>query len=113
MNNIVPLQKTPSRQEAEIIIKKLVEDGKISLSGHCKSRMKERDITIQQIKVCLAKGKITEEPFLSYRNGGGYETTIERTVAGDHLRIGVCLKFTQRALIITAIKYKSGLREST
>lgn len=81
MNNIVPLQKIPSRFEAEEIIKKLVADSKISLSGHCKMRMKERDITIQQVMTCLSKGKVTENPFLTHVNGGGYETTVERTVA--------------------------------
>lgn len=106
MTNIVPLQKIPSRTEAEEIIKKLVAVGQISLSTHCKQRMKERDITMQQVLTCLTKGRITDEPFLTHINGGGYETTIERTVAGDHLRIGVCLKFTQRVLVITAIKYK-------
>lgn len=106
MNNIVPLQKTPSRSEAEKIIRKFVADGKISLSGHCKMRMKERDITIQQVMTCLSKGRVTDDPFLTHVNGGGYETTVERRVAGDDLRIGVCLKFTQRLLIITAIKYK-------
>lgn len=106
MSNVVSLQKIPTCLEAEKIIKKLVADGKISLSGHCKIRMKERDITIQQVITCLSKGKVTDEPFLAHRQGGGYETTVERVVAGDHLRIGVCLKFTQRLLVITAIKYK-------
>lgn len=106
MSNIVPLQKIPSRSEAEEIIKKLVTDGNISLSGHCKARMKEREITIQQVITCLSKGRVTDDPFLTYENGGGYETTVERTIAGDHLRIGVCLKFSQRILVITAIKYK-------
>ncbi len=104
MNIIIPLQKTPSSKEAEAIIRKLVTVGKISLSNHCKERMKERNITIQQVMICLSKGRVTENPFLSHTNGGGYETTVERTVAGDNLRIGVCLKFSQRILVITAIK---------
>jgi hypothetical protein len=106
MNNIIPLQKTPSCAEAEAIIKKLAALGQISLSTHCKERMKEREITMQQVLTCLAKGKVTDEPFLTHLSGGGYETTIERIVAGDHLRLGVCLKFSQKILVITAIKYK-------
>jgi len=106
MNNILLLQRTPSRIEAEEIIRKLVADGKVSLSMHCKERMIERDITMQQVITCLAKGKVTEDPFLNYANKGGYETTIERTVAGDKLRLGVCLKFSQKILVITAIKYR-------
>lgn len=105
-NNVVPLQRIPTKLEAQEIIKKLVASGQITLSRHCKERMNERDITIQQIITCLTKGKVTEELFLSHRSGGGYETTMERIVAGDHLRIGICLKFSQKVLVITAIKYK-------
>lgn len=104
-NNVVLLNKIPSRYEVERMIKKLTENGQISLSGHCKKRMNERDITIQEIIVCLLKGKVIEDPVLSHRQGGGYETTVERFVAGTYLKIGICLKFNQRILVITAIKY--------
>lgn len=104
MDNIVSLQQTPSSVEAEKIIRTLAEQGAISWSKHCKERMKQRDITIPQVIHCLLKGKVFEEPFLTYENGGGYETSIEKVTAGDWLRIVVCLKFNQRLLIITAIK---------
>lgn len=104
MNTIVPFHKAPTRFEAEEIIRKWEKEGKISSSKHCKERMKEREITIQQVMTCLAKGKVTEDPFFAQERGGGYETTVERIVAGDHLRIGVCLKLSQRLLVITAIK---------
>jgi len=104
ISNIVPLLKIPSRAEAEEIIRKLAASGDLSLSKHCKIRMEEREITIQQIMTCLLKGRVIDEPFLTHRNGGGYETTMERRAAGDELKIGVCLKFSQRILVITAIK---------
>jgi len=62
---------------------------------------KERDITIQQVLHCLLKGKVSEEPHISYINEGGYETAIEKQTAGVWLRVVVCIKFTERLLIIT------------
>ncbi len=80
----------------------------VSWSKHAKERMKQRDINMQQVLVCLAKGKVTEHPILANKkdNAGGYDITIERFKAGDYLRIGVCLKFNQTALIVTAMKIK-------
>lgn len=101
--SIVSLCQVPSRSEAESIIKKLAMDGKISWTKHCKDRMKERGITMPQIVNCLLKGCVTEEPFVNYSNGGGYETRIEKGTAGDGLRVVVCMKFNQTLLIITAI----------
>jgi len=103
MTNIVPLERVPSNVEAERIIKKLVELGEISWTKHCKERMKQRDITIQQIINCLTRGTITESPFFTYKNGGGYEMCVERIVAGEWLKVVICLKLTQKMLVITAI----------
>jgi hypothetical protein len=106
MSNVVDFQKAPTCLEAEDIIRKLVAKGKFSLSKHCKDRMQERGITLQQVIACLSKGKVVDNPFLTNDKGGGYQTTVERTVAGDNLRIVVCMKFSQRILVITVIKYK-------
>ena len=103
MDHIIPLEKAPSIIEAEKIIQRLVETGEISWTKHCKQRMQERGITTQQIINCLLKGKITEAPFFSYENGGGYEMSMERIVAGEWLKVVFCLKLSQRILIITAI----------
>jgi hypothetical protein len=106
MSNIVEFQKAPSRLEAEDILKKLVTIGQVSLSAHCKQRMGERGITTQQVLTCLSKGRVIENPFLTNEQGGGYHVAVERTVAGDALRIVASIKFSQRILVITAIKYK-------
>src|SRR5687768_6156176 len=103
MNNIVPIEKIPTLYEAEKIIKQLVEIGEISWTKHCKIRMQERGITTQQIINCLIKGSITELPFFSHENGGGYEMSIERLVAGEWLKVVICLKLSQKILVITAI----------
>lgn len=105
---IVPLHTVPSKTEAENILRELVEKGIVSWSRHAKERMKERNISTQQVLTCLAKGKLTENPVLANKSGdvGGYDITVERLTAGDYLRIGVCLKFSQTALVVTAIKIK-------
>lgn len=106
--SIVPLHKTPSRKEAERILKELTAKGMVSLSGHARERMAKRKVNFQQVLTCLAKGKVTEDPVLANRSGSeaGYEITVERSTAGERLRIGVCLKFSQSAKVITVIKIK-------
>jgi hypothetical protein len=101
--SIVPLYKAPSSAEAESIIRELVVKGAICWSKHCKERMRERDINIQQILNCLSKGRVIEEPFLNHANGGGYETAVEKITAGENLKVVVCMKFSQTLLVITAI----------
>jgi hypothetical protein len=96
-------QKTLTRQEAEKTIRELVAQGAVVYTRHCKTRMAERGIVIPQILNCLAKGKVTEDPFLVYENGGGYETRVEKMTAGEWLRVAVCLRFDQSLLVITVI----------
>lgn len=106
--NIVPLHKPPTKGEAEKIIRGLVAKGMVSLSKHAKERMVERNVNMQQVLTCLSKGKIVDHPVLANKGGdsGGYDITIERLTAGDYLRIGVCLRFSQRVMVITVIKIK-------
>ncbi|GEM_PF-4180336 len=101
---IVPHDKAPTCKEAGVIIKRLTEDSRIIYSTHSKIRMKERDITTPEIINCLLKGRVTEEPYLTYNNGGGYETTLEKNIAGRQLRIVVCIKFDESLLLITVIE---------
>ena len=90
------------------MVRELVAKGMVSLSNHAKQRMKQRHITMKQVLTCLAKGRVTEHPVLANKRGNssGYDITIERLTAGDYLRVGVCLKFSQRALVVTAMKIK-------
>lgn len=103
MERIVNINKTPSSEEAEKIIRRLTQNGQITWTGHCKKRMEEREITMPQIINCLLKGRVTEPPFLVNENGGGYETRVEKGTAGDWLRVVVCMRFDQRLAIITAV----------
>src|SRR5262245_17176684 len=106
--NIVPLHKTLTKEEAEKILRELVGNGMVLLSKHAKERMAERQVNMQQVLTCLAKGKVTDHPVLANKSGdlSGYEITVERLTAGDYLRIGVCLRLDQRAIVITVIKIK-------
>lgn len=100
---IVSPERVPSCKEAELMIRVLLDKGAVVLAWHCKKRMKERDISMAQIINCLAKGRVTENPFRIYENGGGYETRVEKITAGEWLRVAVCLRFNQTLLVITAI----------
>jgi len=97
----VLLHKIPTRGEASSIIKELVSRGAIAWSRHCKERMRERGITMPQILNCLSKGRVVEEPFLNHTNGGGYETAVEKATAGEWLRVVVCIKLSEKLLIVT------------
>jgi hypothetical protein len=102
-NNVVPLHKVPSKTEAQRIIRKLAEEGKIEWSSHFKKRLNLRKITTLQVLNCLLAGQVTEAPFFSHRNGGGYETCVEKGCAGNWLKVVVCLKLEQNLLVMTVI----------
>ncbi len=106
--NIVPLHKTPSKVEAQQIVRELATKGLVFWSRHAKERIKERRISTQQVLICLAKGKVVDNPILANKKGnlGGYEIVIERLTAGDYLRVVVCLRLSQTALVVTAMKVK-------
>ena len=63
--NIVPLHRIPSKLEAEKILRELTAKGMVSLSKHARERMIKRKINFQQVLICLAKGKVTENPVLA------------------------------------------------
>lgn len=100
---VIPLEKIPTKQEAQAIIRELAKLDKISWTLHSKQRMLERDITISAMKNCLEKGTVTEEPYRIYEYGGGYRTTVEKRTAGKFLQVILTLKYTQKLLIITAM----------
>lgn len=105
---IVPLHKIPTKSVAQRILRELVAEGAVTWSKHARERMSERRVTSQQVLTCLAKGKITEEPVMANKSGsdGGYDITVERQTAGDYIRVGVCLQFSQNARVTTVIKLK-------
>lgn len=102
VTEIVPLKRIPNKKEAEAIIRKLAVEGKIGFHEHARKNMKKRKITTLQILKCLEKGTLLEEPFTSHSHKG-YETSLERSVAGDWIKVVVCLRWSQDLLVITAI----------
>lgn len=82
--------------------------GMVSLSKHARARMAKRKVNFQQVLTCLAKGNVTDDPVLANKGGSeaGYEITVERSAAGERLRVGVCLRFSQTVKVITVIKIK-------
>lgn len=97
---IVPLHKPPNKKKAQEIIRELAAKGKVSLSAHARRQAKTRKISILQILNCLGAGYVVEEPFqtLTYQ---GWETAVVGTVAGEKLRIAVCMRWSQDMLVIT------------
>lgn len=106
--SVVPLHKVPSKAEAEKILRELTAKGMVFLSKHARDRMAKRKVNFPQVLTCLTKGKVTDEPVMANKGGSeaGYEITVERSTAGERLRIGVCLRFSQSAKVITVIKIK-------
>ena len=80
---IIPLEKIPTKQEAQEIIRALAKTDKISWTLHSKQRMLEREINISSIKNCLEKGTIIEEPYRIYGNGGGYSLRLKNALQED------------------------------
>lgn len=106
--SLVSIQVVPTKAKAQEIIRELVRLGRVRWSKHARERMKERKVNDKQVLTCLEKGKITDTPVLANKSGvdSGYDITVERMAAGEHLRVGVCLRFDQFAKIITVIKIR-------
>ena len=100
LDNVVPLMKPPSRKEAQGIIRNLVNSGKVSFHRHAKLRKRGRKITTVQITNCLLKGYVDEDPYPDLGHQG-WGTAVSGRVAGDTIRVVVCLRWSQDALVIT------------
>lgn len=97
---VVPLHKPPSRAQAQNLIRRFASEGKIAFHPHCHSRKKKRKITSVQILNCLQKGYVDEDPYLSPGHDG-WETAVTGSVAGEQLRVVVCLRWSKDVLVIT------------
>lgn len=94
---IIPLNKSPSKPEAQKIIRALVAEGKVAFHPHSKKHR----ITHMQVLNCLAKGMVDEEPTqnLSHK---GWQTAVVGMTAGNYLRVVVCLRWKNDLLVITS-----------
>lgn len=101
MSNVITL--SPSNVES--VVREFVASGKLRWTKHSKERMSECGVTIQQVRHCLQKGRIIEGPFLTYEDGGGYKMIMEKVVAGDLLRVVICLDELNEKLRIITVFY--------
>jgi len=97
---VIPMMKPPNKREAQDIIRKLAAEGQVFFHPHIR-KAKRRKITTLQILNCLKKGQVDEEPTQNFSHKG-WQTAIVAQIAGARLRVVVCLRWSQDALVITA-----------
>lgn len=97
---VVPIRKPPSKADAQTLIRTYASEGKVKFSEHCRSRKKQRGINSLQIMSCLLKGYVVEDPFMGLQQNG-WETAVTGTVAGEKIKVAVCLRFSNDVLVIT------------
>jgi hypothetical protein len=79
-----------SKHEALRIIRETAaESARVFLTHHAEKRLRRRKVTLQQVIECLLKGVIVEGPAPSLK--GGWECAMERSVAGDHVKVAVVI----------------------
>jgi hypothetical protein len=100
MAEIIPLNKAPSKSQAQLIIRRLADEGKVVFSVHCKMRKRERCITTVQIMNCLKKGVVIEDPHLTY-DYKGWMTAVGGNVAGRSIKVVIVLRWQQDILTVT------------
>ena len=84
-----------------MLIRSFAESGKIKFHNHAEMRKRKRKITTLQILNCLKKGYVCEEPHIDLGHKG-WMTAVTGSVAGDMLKVAVCLRWEQDALVITS-----------
>lgn len=91
-----------SRSQGLKLIREAAEDtGRIILTHHAERRMRQRRITMTQVIACLRKGVITEGPALDIK--GCWACRIERTVAGDEVKVALAIDPPSRVVIVTVM----------
>lgn len=91
-----------SRPEALRIIRQAAADSaRVFFTLHANARLRRRKITPLQVLECLLKGTITEGPAPSIK--GGWECAMERTVAGDWIKVAVVIDDDQNLVIKSAM----------
>jgi hypothetical protein len=97
---IIPIHKAPNKKRAQEIIRELAASGKVRLNTHSFKRGRQRKISMPQILNCLSIGYVVEEPVqsLTYK---GWETAVVGTVAGETIKVAVCLRWSQDMVVIT------------
>lgn len=96
--DVIPLQKPPSKAEAQAIIRQMANEGRLLMHPH---RRKRASISNLQVINCLKKGMVQEDPVQNLTHKG-WETAVVGKAGGDYLRVVVVLRWKQDLLVITA-----------
>lgn len=96
---IIPFKKPPSKPEAQTIIRKLAEEGKVEFHPHS-HKGKRRKISSLQALNCLRTGFVDEEPTQNLSHMG-WQTAVVGSAAGNYIRVVVCLRWAQNLLIVS------------
>jgi hypothetical protein len=98
-----PLDKIPvklSKHEALMLVRRVAQDSKnVFVSPHARGRQKKHGITRRQLMTCLAKGVITEGPFLN--KYGNWQVNVSRLAAGEQITCTVAIEWQDQLVVVT------------
>jgi hypothetical protein len=96
------------RGAAAAAIRKLLDEGKLTLSSHAKKRSPEtgkQPLTRAQIESCLRSGVITEGPYPDIREPG-WKVTVTRFREGEKHEVVAVIVPDKMLLVITAYEWQ-------
>ena len=89
--------------QATSLIKKIVKSGFIRTTKHAKDRMKERDITNQDILWAFKYGKVIDEPEPDIKTGYWKYKIIGNAIDSDDLKITVVINEKENYLLVITV----------
>lgn len=92
-----------SRSEALKILKQHLNDGKILPSKHFRERLRERNLSMQDVLCAIKKGRITEEPELDIKIGNWKYRVRGKTVDENPIIVVAAIN-EDHSIYLTAIR---------
>lgn len=100
-----PVEDVPeklSAHEARAIVRRLAQDSKkVFVAPHAKKRQSDFGISRRQIMTCLAKGAITEGPFVN--KYGNWQVNVSRLAAGEQVTCAVAIEWQTQLVVVTVL----------
>ncbi len=101
--NVVPINLTV--QDAKKHVQGALEpSGQLRLTTHVRSRMRERDISITQVRQILKQGVITEGPFKDTQ--GRWNCRFEGYAAGEGIGVAVGFQFMDGVEVVVITTFE-------
>jgi hypothetical protein len=98
-----PLDRCPeklSKHEALGLVRRIAQDSKnVFVAPHAKQRQAKHGISRRQIMTCLAKGVITEGPFVN--KYGNWQVNVSRLAAGEQITCAVAIEWQDQLVVVT------------